>query len=176
MIRDRRGTTSSPVSSATPLDHTLSPAMHNAAYEQLGLDWVYVPLRCPTRSVFDGSSPRLRRCRSWASTSPCRTSGRAGAVRRGRDRGPDGRGGQHRPLRRGRLIGYNTDGVGCSRRSRARPGFDAEGKDGRAPRRRGARGRGAGRARSRARRRGSPSRAATSTPPRSSSSVWPART
>ncbi len=27
-----------------PLDHTLSPAMHNAAYEALGLDWVYVPL------------------------------------------------------------------------------------------------------------------------------------
>lgn len=27
-----------------PLGHTLSPAMHNAAYEALGLDWVYVPL------------------------------------------------------------------------------------------------------------------------------------
>lgn len=28
----------------TPLEHTLSPAMHNAVYEALGLDWVYVPL------------------------------------------------------------------------------------------------------------------------------------
>jgi len=27
-----------------PLDHTLSPAMHNAAYEAMGLDWVYLPL------------------------------------------------------------------------------------------------------------------------------------
>lgn len=27
-----------------PLDHTLSPAMHNAVYEALELDWVYVPL------------------------------------------------------------------------------------------------------------------------------------
>lgn len=27
-----------------PLEHTLSPAMHNAAYDELGLDWVYVPL------------------------------------------------------------------------------------------------------------------------------------
>ena len=27
-----------------PLEHTLSPTMHNAAYEDLGLDWVYVPL------------------------------------------------------------------------------------------------------------------------------------
>ena len=34
-----------------PLDHTLSPAMHNAAYEALGLDWVYVPL-----AVRDGAS------------------------------------------------------------------------------------------------------------------------
>jgi len=27
-----------------PLAHSLSPAMHNAVYEHLGLDWVYVPL------------------------------------------------------------------------------------------------------------------------------------
>jgi len=27
-----------------PLDHTLSPAMHNAVYRELDLDWVYVPL------------------------------------------------------------------------------------------------------------------------------------
>jgi shikimate dehydrogenase len=27
-----------------PLTHTLSPAMHNAVYEHLGLDWVYIPL------------------------------------------------------------------------------------------------------------------------------------
>lgn len=27
-----------------PLAHTLSPAMHNAAYEHLGLDWCYIPL------------------------------------------------------------------------------------------------------------------------------------
>jgi len=30
-----------------PIDHTLSPAMHNAAYEELGLDWVYIPLGVP---------------------------------------------------------------------------------------------------------------------------------
>jgi len=27
-----------------PLSHTLSPAMHNAAYARMGLDWVYLPL------------------------------------------------------------------------------------------------------------------------------------
>ena len=30
-----------------PVDHSLSPAMHNAAYEQLRLNWVYVPLPVP---------------------------------------------------------------------------------------------------------------------------------
>ncbi|MBE0475784.1 MAG: shikimate dehydrogenase [Coriobacteriia bacterium] len=30
-----------------PLGHTLSPAMHNAAYEALGLDWVYLSLPVP---------------------------------------------------------------------------------------------------------------------------------
>jgi shikimate dehydrogenase len=30
-----------------PVEHSLSPRMHNAAFEALGLDWVYVPL--PTR-------------------------------------------------------------------------------------------------------------------------------
>jgi shikimate dehydrogenase len=30
-----------------PLDHTISPAMHNAAYEALGLDWVYLALPVP---------------------------------------------------------------------------------------------------------------------------------
>ena len=30
-----------------PIEHTLSPAMHNAAYAALGLDWVYVPLGVP---------------------------------------------------------------------------------------------------------------------------------
>jgi shikimate dehydrogenase len=27
-----------------PLEHTLSPVMHNAAYSEMGVDWVYVPL------------------------------------------------------------------------------------------------------------------------------------
>jgi shikimate dehydrogenase len=34
-----------------PIDHTLSPAMHNAAYENLGLPWVYLPL--PVREPAD---------------------------------------------------------------------------------------------------------------------------
>jgi shikimate dehydrogenase len=34
-----------------PVDHSLSPAIHNAAYQEMGLDWVYVPLPVPPDSV-----------------------------------------------------------------------------------------------------------------------------
>ncbi len=40
-----KGTTRLAAVIGNPLAHTLSPAMHNAAYEELGLDWVYVPLQ-----------------------------------------------------------------------------------------------------------------------------------
>ena len=30
-----------------PVRHSLSPALHNAAFEELGLDWVYVAFRVP---------------------------------------------------------------------------------------------------------------------------------
>jgi shikimate dehydrogenase len=34
-----------------PIAHTLSPAMHNAAFAALGLDWVYVPVRVRPRDL-----------------------------------------------------------------------------------------------------------------------------
>lgn len=34
-----------------PVDHSLSPRMHNAAFAALGLDWAYVPLPVPTEQV-----------------------------------------------------------------------------------------------------------------------------
>lgn len=30
-----------------PIDYTLSPSIHNAAFESMGLNWVYLPLRVP---------------------------------------------------------------------------------------------------------------------------------
>jgi len=30
-----------------PVEHSLSPAMHNAAFEALNMDWIYVPLLTP---------------------------------------------------------------------------------------------------------------------------------
>ena len=34
-----------------PVDHSLSPAIHNAAFTALGLDWVYVPMAVPPGRV-----------------------------------------------------------------------------------------------------------------------------
>ncbi|MCX7671385.1 MAG: shikimate dehydrogenase [Anaerolineae bacterium] len=50
-----------PISGATrlvgvlgwPVEHSLSPAMHNAAFAALGLDWVYVPLAVPPERLAD---------------------------------------------------------------------------------------------------------------------------
>jgi shikimate dehydrogenase len=36
-----------------PVHHSLSPAMHNAAFRALGLDWAYLPLAVPPESLPD---------------------------------------------------------------------------------------------------------------------------
>ncbi|HUW64600.1 MAG TPA: shikimate dehydrogenase [Spirochaetia bacterium] len=37
-----------------PVGHTLSPAMHNAAFACLGLDWVYLPFAVPPANLAEG--------------------------------------------------------------------------------------------------------------------------
>ena len=50
-----------------PIEHTLSPVIHNAAFVALGMDWVYVPLPVATARL----PPRST---GWArSGSPART-------------------------------------------------------------------------------------------------------
>jgi shikimate dehydrogenase len=96
-----------------PLGHTLSPAMHNAAYDKMGLDWLYVPL--PVEHVRDlpplmealrvlpfvgmnvtmpYKEPVMELCDEVATVAQL-----AGAVNTVQ-------------VRDGRLIGYNTDGRG----------------------------------------------------------------
>jgi shikimate dehydrogenase len=46
-----RGTTTLAGIVGWPVSHSLSPSMHNAAFEALGLDWAYVPLAVPPEQL-----------------------------------------------------------------------------------------------------------------------------
>lgn len=112
-----------------PLDHTLSPAMHNAAYEDMGLDAVYVPL--PVRN--EGELTRLvsavrvlpflglnvtmpfKRAMLDLCDEVAALAWLAGAVNT-----------VH--CCEGRLIGYSTDGRGLLESLAEEVGFNAEGK------------------------------------------------
>ncbi len=113
-----------------PLDHTLSPAMHNAAYEAVGLDWAYVPLPIAeeehlARVVsairvlpfvgFNVTMPYkqsiLELCDEVALTA--RMAGAVNAVH----------------CSDGRLVGYNTDGRGLIDSLATDVGFDSAERD-----------------------------------------------
>jgi shikimate dehydrogenase len=116
--------------SGHPLAHTLSPAMHNAAYDEMGLDWVYIPLGVEhVRDLpalaealrvlpFVGlnitmpyKEPMLQLCDEVA-----RFAELAGAV-------------NCVHVSEGRLIGYNTDGRGLIESLAAEAGFSVRGRD-----------------------------------------------
>jgi shikimate dehydrogenase len=113
-----------------PLEHTLSPAMHNAAYHALGLDWIYIPLPVhgePDLSqVF--SAVRVLPFVGLNVTMPYKRATialcdevselalLAGAVNTIASSG-------------GRLIGFNTDGLGLLEALQADFGFDPAGLD-----------------------------------------------
>ena len=54
-----------------PLDHSLSPIMHNAAYEEMGLDWCYVAIPCIKQDLEKVSTAlRLINCKGLNVTIP----------------------------------------------------------------------------------------------------------
>jgi shikimate dehydrogenase len=112
-----------------PLEHTLSPAIHNAAYEAMGLNWVYLPLPVPdgqdlVRVVaglkglpfvgFNVTMP-YKRVMLSVCDEVATAAAMAGAVNT-----------VH--IVDGRLIGYNTDGRGLMESLKEEAGFLAEGK------------------------------------------------
>jgi shikimate dehydrogenase len=57
-----------------PIEHTLSPAMHNAAFEALGLDYVFLAFRVKSRSVADAvNGARALNIRGLNVTMPHKT-------------------------------------------------------------------------------------------------------
>lgn len=113
----------------SPLEHTLSPAIHNAAYPLMRLNWVYLPLpvqrsadlHALTAAVrvlpfvgFNVTMPykqaMLDLCDEVATTASM--AGSVNAVQ----------------CLEGRLIGYNTDGRGLLDCLAAEAGFEPQGK------------------------------------------------
>ena len=112
-----------------PLDHSLSPAMHNAAYSAVGLDWAYLPLPIADEAHlvrvvsairvlpfvgFNVTMPYkhaiLELCDEVALTA--RMAGAVNAVH----------------CSDGRLVGYNTDGRGLIDSLATDVGFDPAGR------------------------------------------------
>lgn len=112
-----------------PLDHTLSPAMHNAAYEHMGLDAAYIPLAVRNEAELQRvvSAVRVLPFIGFNVTMPfkqavfslcdevaaqARLAGAVNTVH----------------CSEGRLIGYNTDGRGLLESLSEEAAFTAEGK------------------------------------------------
>lgn len=125
-----KGTTQIAGVIGNPVSHSLSPAMHNAAYEAMGLDWVYVPLHVeddmglrrllaavPSMSAvgFNVTMPYkqavLELCDHVAAAAQM-----AGAV-------------NTIHCVDGQLMGYNTDGRGLLESLDSEMGFDAVGAE-----------------------------------------------
>jgi shikimate dehydrogenase len=111
-----------------PVDHSLSPAIHNAAFAALGMDWAYVPLAVSPLRLAEAI--RGLRALGFAGanvTMPHKTEA-ADLV--------DARSEDARSLRAvntivvgaEEVLGHNTDAQGFERFLREDAGFDASGK------------------------------------------------
>ena len=113
-----------------PLEHTLSPAMHNAAYDAMALDWIYLPLHVADEADLSAVLAAVRALPfvgvnvtmpyKQAMLSLCdelsETASLAGAVNA-----------VH--CVDGRLVGYNTDGRGVVEALAMDVGFEPDGRD-----------------------------------------------
>ncbi|MBI5642592.1 MAG: shikimate dehydrogenase [Deltaproteobacteria bacterium] len=115
-----------------PVDHTVSPAMHNAAFEALGLDMVYVPFHVRSKPVYElkraVESIRALNLKGVNVTIPHKErvlkyldeidehAREVGAV-------------NSIVNRNGKLTGYNTDGPGYLLSLKKETGFTPKGKN-----------------------------------------------
>ena len=98
-----------------PVSHSISPAMHNLAFETLGLDYVYLAFKT-TIEEFDHTVATLKQigARGFNCTMPCKRI----ATQRCDELSPAARfmnSVNTVVIEDGKLMGHNTDGVGYMR-------------------------------------------------------------
>lgn len=112
-----------------PVEHTLSPAIHNAAFEALGLEIVYLPFRVVPKGLKEAiASIRALNMLGVSITIPHKE--RALKFLDDVDLHAKEIGAVNKVVNRnGRLIGYNTDGTGYLLSLREGTGFTPRGKN-----------------------------------------------
>jgi shikimate dehydrogenase len=111
-----------------PVAHSLSPAIHNAAFAEAGLDWVYVPLPVPPedlREALAGLAPLG--FHGVNVTMPHKTEA-ADLIEHLSEDARTLRAVNTITLRGGELEGHNTDAPGFDRFLRRDAGFDPRGR------------------------------------------------
>lgn len=111
-----------------PVEHSLSPAVHNAAFAALGLDWVYVPLPVPLGELEPALEGLVALGFSGANvTMPHKTQSAERAHRLSDDARRLGAVNTI-VVEEGRLRGHNTDAPGFDRFLRRDVGFEPAGR------------------------------------------------
>ena len=110
-----------------PVEHSLSPAIHNAAFEASGLDWTYVPLPVPPRALAEALAGLAALGFRGANVTMPHKTETADLVG---DLSEDARllrAVNTIVVRDGELEGHNTDAPGFDRFLRRDAGFDPSG-------------------------------------------------
>ena len=109
-----------------PVEHSLSPAIHNAAFAELGLDFVYLAFRVEDAAAALAGMRALENFRGMSVTIPHKTE-----IMKHVDEIPEvdrGIGSINTVIReKGRLIGFGTDGPGALRALRE-AGVEVDGR------------------------------------------------
>jgi shikimate dehydrogenase len=111
-----------------PVEHSVSPAIHNAAFASLGLDWVYVPLPVRPGRVVPAVAGLRELGFAGANVTMPHKSEVAGLMDRRSDHADRLQAVNTIVVGENGLAGHNTDAPGFDRFLRLDVGFDADGR------------------------------------------------
>jgi shikimate dehydrogenase len=111
-----------------PIDHSLSPVIHNAAYQALGLDWVYVALPVEPEAVGAAVAGLAALGFVGANVTMPHKEAVADVVDRLSDDARRLRAVNTIEIVSGEIVGHNTDAPGFGRFLERDAGFDASGR------------------------------------------------